>query len=88
MTGLDLHLVKASILALAGAQTLPPGARCKILDAQGDLLRWNAIPPGFVPRFALPPGACTFVLCDEDWNELERHAVEVGAGVTELDLSR
>jgi hypothetical protein len=88
VTRFDLHLVQAGFLVLAGAATLPPETRCKVLDANGDLLRWDAITPDSVPRFALPPGAYTFVLCDEDWNELERHAVEVGEGVTELDLAR
>jgi hypothetical protein len=88
VTGFDLHLVRAGFLVLGGAESLPPDSHCKVLDANGDLLRWDAMTPGSVPRFALPPGAYTFVLCDGDWNELERHAVEIGEGVTELDLAR
>jgi len=88
VTGFDLHLVKAGILVLKGAETLPPGSRCKVLDANGDLLRSQGFYPGFVPRFALPPGAYTLVVCDKDWHELARHALEVGAGVSELDVGR
>jgi hypothetical protein len=86
--GLDLHLVRAGILGLKGAPTQPEGTRIKILDEHGDLLRWSAIYPGFVPRFALPPGPCTLVLCDEDWNERSRHALVIAAGVNELDVTR
>lgn len=88
VTGFDLQLVRAGILVLKGAQTQPEGTRIKILDEHGDLLRWNAIYPGFVPRFALPPGPCTLILCDEDWSERSRHALVIAAGVNELDLTR
>lgn len=86
--GFDLHLVRAGILVLKGAGTLPRGTRCKVLDEHGDLLRWSGFVPGFVPRFALPPGSCTFVLCHEDWKEFARHELEIRAGLNELDVTR
>lgn len=88
VTGLDLHLVRGGILVVKGAASLPAGTRCKVLDANGDLLGYSGFFPGFVPRFVLPPGPCTFVLCDETWAELERHPLTTGAGVDELDLTR
>jgi hypothetical protein len=86
--GLDLHLVRAGTLVLSGTGGLPAGARFRVLDANSDLVRHVGLYSGFVPSFGLPPGPYSLVVCDEDGNELGRHAVEVGAGVTELDLSR
>jgi protocatechuate 3,4-dioxygenase beta subunit len=86
--GLDLHLVRAGTLVLSGTGGLPAGARFRVLDANGDLVRHVGLCSGFVTSFGLPPGAYTLVVCDEDGNELGLHAVEIGAGVMELDLSR
>jgi hypothetical protein len=86
--GLDLFLVRAGTLVLAGTGELPAGARFRVLDANGDLVRHVGLYSGFVTSFGLPPGAYTLVVCDEDGNELGLHAVEIGAGVMELDLSR
>lgn len=87
VTGLDLRLVKAGILVLKGVAALPPDSLCKILDERGDLLRYSGFYPGFVPRFALPPGPYTFVQCDGEWRELARHALVIGPGLNELDLT-
>lgn len=87
VTGLELRCARAGILVLKGAETLPPESRCKVLDERGDVLRYSAFYPGFVPRFALPPGPCTFVLCDGEWSELRRWPLTIGAGVLELDLA-
>ena len=88
VTGLDLHLVKAGILVLKGVAALPAESRCKILDERGDLLRHSGFYPGFVPRFALPPGPSTFVLCDADWREVARYPLAIVAGLNELELGR
>jgi len=86
VTGLELRCARAGILVLKGAETLAPESRCKVLDERGDVLRYSAFYPGFVPRFALPPGPCTFVLCDGEWNELRRWSLTIVPGVTELGL--
>jgi hypothetical protein len=88
VTGFDLHLVRAGVLVLGNAPKLQPDSRCTILDAHGDLLRSSGFYPGFVPRFLLPPGPCTLVLCDADGVELARQALHIGPGVNELDLTR
>jgi len=87
-TNFDLHCVKAGILELKGSHTLPTGSRCKLLDERGELQRYDAFYPGSTPRFALPPGTYTLVLCAKDWSELSRRAVVLGAGLTVVDVAR
>jgi hypothetical protein len=88
VTNFDLHLVKAGILVLKGTSTMPSDWQCKILDEHGELLRWTGFYEGFVPRFALPPGPCTLIVCDESWGEHDRHPLVIQPGTNELDLTR
>lgn len=86
--GFDIRLVRAGILVLQGAETLPSEARFTLLDARGDELRATRHYPGFVPRFVLPPGAYTLVVRDAQGTELLRRTLEVGAEPCEVDLAR
>jgi hypothetical protein len=50
-----------------------------------ELTRW-AFYPGYKPRFALPPGSYTLIVCDRAWQELRRFPVVLDADVVELDV--
>lgn len=84
--GLDVRLVKGGVLVLENTAALGSGAGCRILDEQGELLRWGRFDPGFVPRFVLPPGECTLVIVGRGGEELARRAVPIVEGTTEVDL--
>lgn len=84
--GLQLTLVRAGVLALRGMSKWPEGSQCKLLDAAGDLAAYDGFYPGYTPRFALPPGSYTLIVCDRAWQELRRFPVVLDAGVVELDL--
>jgi len=86
LEGIELRLARAGFLALRGAEAVARGSLCKVLDANGQLVAYGGFYEGHVPRFALPLGPHTFVLCDVQWQELRRFEFVIGAGITALEL--
>lgn len=84
--GLELTLVRAGFLELRGMSKWPEGSQCKLLDAAGDLAVYDGFYPGYTPRFALPPGNYSLIVCDRAWQELRRFPVEIDASVVVLDV--